>query len=296
MRMCYPGSKFKTLIVKSFLLAILVPVLTFCNTAKRRSDEKPVARAYGYYLYPSDLQGLVPPGTSPDDSVQLVRSYIELWMKKKAVVNKAEFNLTESQKNIKPLLEEYRTSLLTYEYEKQLVEQRLDTTVTDSDLETYYSMNKQDFLLQDPIVKGVYFRILKSSPRLRDFRDMAHATGDLAYKRFVDLGAQIADYTESFEENWLSLPLLMQKMPGTIQDPKQFLQRYRYIEAEDDRFFHFARILEYRLPGDAAPLEYVRQEIRDILLNKRKMDFIKQLEESIYNEAVVQNEVEVYGK
>jgi hypothetical protein len=273
-----------------------LPVLFSCGSGSIRNNEKPIARAYSKYLYKSEVQGLIPEGTTPEDSVRLVKSYIELWLKKKAVVNKAEFNLTEAQKNIESLLDEYRTSLLTYEYEKQMVEQKLDTVLSDSEIQTYYFQYKQDFLLQDPIVKGVYFRILRSSSRLREFRDLAHSSGDLAYSRLVDMGAQVAEYTDSFEENWLSFPLLMQKMPGTVQDPKLFLQRYKYLEAEDDRYFHFARIIDYMLPGMTAPLEFVNQEIRDVLLNKRKMDFLKQLEESIYNEAVIQNDVEVYEK
>jgi hypothetical protein len=294
--MCYPGLNFRSLLKNLVLLAITLPVLFSCGSGSIRNNEKPIARAYSKYLYKSEVQGLIPEGTTPEDSVRLVKSYIELWLKKKAVVNKAEFNLTEAQKNIESLLDEYRTSLLTYEYEKQMVEQKLDTVLSDSEIQTYYFQYKQDFLLQDPIVKGVYFRILRSSSRLREFRDLAHSSGDLAYSRLVDMGAQVAEYTDSFEENWLSFPLLMQKMPGTVQDPKLFLQRYKYLEAEDDRYFHFARIIDYMLPGMTAPLEFVNQEIRDVLLNKRKMDFLKQLEESIYNEAVIQNDVEVYEK
>jgi len=294
--MCLLKLSSRTSLISLLLLVIMVPFFISCKPDRKRKNEKPLARAYGNYLYRGDVQGLIPSGTSPEDSIRLVKSYIELWMKKKAVVNKAEFNLTEAQKNIESLLEEYRTSLLTYAYEKQMVEQKLDSVVSESEIQSYYNQYKQDFLLQDPIVKGVYFRILRSSGRLREFRDLAHSFGDLAYKRLVDLGAQVAEYTESFEENWLSFPLLMQKMPGTVQDPKQFLQRYKYLEAEDNRYFHFARIIDFKLPGDAAPPEFVKQEIRDILLNKRKMDFLKQLEESIYNEAVIQNEVEVYEK
>ncbi|MFA5815049.1 MAG: hypothetical protein WC865_05465 [Bacteroidales bacterium] len=294
--MCYPGLNSKTSLINLILLVILIPVFTSCSSHPKRKNENPIARAYGNYLYKSDIQGLIPAETTPEDSSRLVKSYIELWMKKKAVVNKAEFNLTEAQKNIENLLDEYRTSLLTYEYEKQMVEQKLDTVLSDSEVQTYYYQYKQNFLLQDPIVKGVYFRILRSSIRIREFRELAHSYGDLAYKRLVDLGAQVAEYTDSFEENWLSFPLLMQKMPGTVQDPKLFLQRYKYLEAEDDQYFHFARIIDYKLPGESAPLEFVKQEIRDVLLNKRKMDFLKQLEESIYNEAVIQNDVEVYEK
>ena len=288
--------RLRTDILPVVLATAILATAAGCRSSHRRSNEAPVARAYGSYLYKSDLQGLIPAGTTPEDSIRLVKSYIGQWLKKKAVVNKAEFNLTEAEKDVESLLEEYRTTLLTYEYEKQMVEQKLDTVVSDSEVQTYYYQFKQDFLLQDPIVKGVYFRVLRTSPQLGQFRDVAHSYGELAYKKLIDLGAQVADFTDSFEENWLSFPLLMQKMPGTVADPKQFLMRYKYMEAEDDRYFHFARIIDFKLPGEPAPLEYVKQEIRDILLNKRKMDFLKQLEESIYNEAVVQNEVEVYEK
>lgn len=294
--MCCPRLSFKTSLIKFILLAVLIPFFISCRSGSKKENEKPLARAYGNYLYKSDILGLIPEGTGSEDSAQLVKSYIELWIKKKAVVTKAEFNLTEAQKNVEKLLDEYRTSLLTYAYEKQMVEQKLDTILSESEVQNYYYLHQQDFRLQDAIVKGVYFKILRSSKNLREFRDLTRSSGDMGYKRLVDLGVQVAEYTESFEENWLSFPLLMQKMPGTVKDAKQFLQRYKYLEAEEDKYFHFARIINYKLPGETAPMEYVEQEIRDILLNKRKMDFLKQLEESIYNEAVIQNDVEVYEK
>lgn len=294
--MCYPRLKFRSCLVNFILLVILIPFFVQCRSGSNRENEKPLARAYGNYLYSSDLRGLVPEGTGPEDSALLVKSYIELWIKKKAVVTQAEFNLTESQKNVDKLLDEYRTSLLTYEYEKQMVEQKLDTVLTESEVQSYYSLHKEDFVLQDAIIKGIYLRIPRSSKYMREFRDLSRSSGELAYKKLVDLGAQAAEYIESFEENWLSFPLLMQKMPGTVQDTKQFLQRYKYLEAEDNNYYHFARIVNFHLPGDTAPIEYVKPEIREILLNKRKMDFLKQLEESIYNEAVIQNDVEVYEK
>jgi hypothetical protein len=275
-------------------LLILILLLVSCGNGHRRNDEKPIARAYNNYLYPSDLTGLVSEGMSPEDSTALIKSHIELWLKRKAVVNKAEFNLTMAQRDLAQKIEEYRSSLLIYEYEKLMVAQKLDTIVRESEISGYYSQYRQNFQLQVPIVKGVYFRIPKSSARLREFKDLAHSAGELAFKRLVDLGAQQAEYTESFEENWLSFNSLMQKIPGNVEDPKQFLQRYRYLEAEDDRYFHYVRIIDYMLPGEVSPPEYVRQEIIDILLNKRKMKFLKELEESIYNESVIHNEVEVY--
>lgn len=279
-----------------FLIAgtLLAFAVSSCGIFGHRNDEKPLARAYGNYLYPSEIRGLVPEGSTPEDSATLVKSFVELWLKKKAVVSKAEFNLTEAQKDLEKQIEEYRTSLLIYEYEKLMVAQSLDTMVTDSQISTYFHQYSQNFLLQDPIIKGIYFKMPKSSSRLREFQNLAHSTGDLAYQRLVDLGAQQAEYTESFEENWLSFSSLMQKMPGSVNNPEDFLRRYKYLEADDGRYYHFVKIIDFQLPGETAPLEFVKQEIRDILLNRRKIDFLQELEESIYNEAVIQNEVEVY--
>ena len=292
--MFYQKLKSDTLFRSLLVGSLLGFVLSSCGIIGHRNDEKPLARAYGNYLYPSDIKGLVPEGSTHEDSSTLVKSYVELWLKKKAVVSKAEFNLTEAQKDLEKQIEEYRTSLLIYEYEKLMVAQSLDTVVTESQISAYFYQYSQNFLLQDPIIKGIYFKMPKASPRLREFQNLARSSGDLAYQRLVDLGAQQAEYTESFEENWLSFSSLMQKMPGSVNNPEEFLRRYKYLEADDGRYYHFVKIIDYKLPGETAPLEFVKQDIRDILLNRRKIDFLKELEESIYNEAVIQNEVEVY--
>jgi len=269
-------------------------MLVSCNFRHSRNDEKPLARAYGNYLYPSDILEMIPPGTTKEDSLDMIKSHIELWLKKKALVNKAEFNLTAAQKDLEQKIQEYRTTLLIYEYEKLLVAQQLDTVVTDAQISSYYNQYTQNFLLQAPIVKGVYFRLPKSAPKIREFRELAHSSGDVAYTRLGEIADQYADYTESFESTWLSFNSLMQKIPGTVEDPKQFLRRYKYLEAEDERYYHYVKISDFKLPGETAPIEYVRHDIIDILINKRKIDFLKELEESIYNEAVISNEVEVY--
>jgi len=278
-------------------LSCLIPVgmlLASCGLFGERKSEKPLARAYDTYLYPSDISGLVPAGSTSEDSAALVKSYIELWLKRKAVMSKAEYNLTADQKDLDKQIEEYRTALLIYEYEKLMIEQKLDTVVTQNQIESYYHQYSQNFLLQDPIIKGVYFRLLSSSSRLREFRNLANSSGEIAYQRMVDLGDQIAEYSESYEADWISFTSIMQIIPGSVSDPKQFLQHYKNLEADDGHYFHFLKISAYMLPGEIAPLEYVRSEIRDILLNKRKIEFLKEIEEDIYNESVIHNEVEVY--
>lgn len=291
--MSFPRSNKTTGFLAIAVLLIIGFSFSGCFRGKRNNEE-PLAKAYGKLLYPSDLKGLIPSGSSSEDSLTLVKSYIELWLKKRAVVNRAEYNLTAEQKNLDDLIEEYRTSLLIYNYEKLMVAQNLDTVVSRDQINNYFLQNSRDFILRDPIVKGLFFRIARSSGQLQDIRDLAQSPGDYSYKRLVNLGAQYADVMESFDDNWTSLVLLMQKMPGNLPDPERFLKQYKFMEAEDAGNYYFIRILDFKLAGEQAPIEYVENEIRDIILNKRKMEYIRELEESIYNEAVLENQVEVY--
>ncbi|MFO7615931.1 MAG: hypothetical protein R6V75_01625 [Bacteroidales bacterium] len=292
--MCFRRSSYNILTSWPILVLLLAAGLSACNFSGRRSGELPLAKAFNRYLYPSDVLGLIPQGTTPEDSTVLVRSYIDLWLKRQAVLNRAEFNLPEDKKNLQKLIEEYRTSLLIYEYEKLMVAQNLDTIITNAQIRKYYLDNSENLPLQHPIIKGVFIRVPASSTKLREFRQNIRASGDLSYTSLFSLSAEYAESIESYEENWTNFTLLMQKIPGNLDNPERFLTKYRYLEAEDDAYTYFVKIYDFKLPGEVPPLEYIEHEIRDMLLNRRKIEFLRELEESIFNHAVMQNQVEVY--
>ena len=286
--------RYKSLPVWLILFMLLAVGLSGCNWIKGRSGEEPLAKAFNKYLYPSDVMGLIPKESTPEDSIILVKSYIDLWLKKQAVLNRAEFNLPEDKKDLEKQIEEYRTSLLIYEYEKIMVAQNLDTTITNAQIKKYYLDHAEDFPLQHPIIKGVLIKVPATSTKLKEFRKNIKATEDLSYTSLFSLSAEYAESVDSYEEKWINFTLLLQQIPGNLENQEQFLTQYRYLEAEDDQFFYFIKIFDFKLTGEVPPLDYIEHEIRDLLLNRRKIDFLRELEESIYNEAVLQNQVEVY--
>ena len=115
-----------------------------------------IAKANNEYLYMDDIKDIVPQGTATKDSAELIKKYIDNWIHESLVIQKAESNLSEEQKNVEKQLKDYRNSLITYAYEKELVKQKLDTTITDSEIEVYYNNNQSDFELKDNIIISKY--------------------------------------------------------------------------------------------------------------------------------------------
>lgn len=155
------------------VLFLLVLQLSACNYFRRDENEgrDAVARAFDYFLYPEDIQGLVPAGASREDSVTIIKNYIDNWFRQKAVLRKAERNLADEKKNVEKKLEEYRNSLLTYQYETELIRQKLDTVISEEEIAAFYKNNPDNFELKDNIIKVIYLRLNKKSPKLNKVKE-----------------------------------------------------------------------------------------------------------------------------
>lgn len=137
-----------------------------CNSIKRRYDpaKKPVARAFNNYLYQSDIEGIVPKGTKPTDSIKIMNEYLTQWMQQQVIIHQALNNLDTNQIDFSRQIEDYKNSLIIYEYEKELVKEKLDTAIPGQEIEDYYNQNKKDFQLKNDIVRIIYVKCLKKRP------------------------------------------------------------------------------------------------------------------------------------
>ena len=131
-------------------------LLAGCDYFKKSSKEVVVAECYGKYLYESDLKGIVPEGASVMDSIQRVSTFIDSWIKRQVLIHQAENNLNKEALNLDKQMEEYRNSLVIYAYESQLINQKLDTVVSEDEIAEYYEQNKEDFQLRNTMVRVVY--------------------------------------------------------------------------------------------------------------------------------------------
>jgi len=155
------------------VLTILSIFLLFsCSMFEENISEVSIARVEDKFLYQSDLEGIVPIETTEEDSALIVNNYIQGWVKDNLILQKAELNLREDQKNVQKQLEDYRKSLIIYAYEKELIKQRLDTSVSATEIQDFYDNNDQNFELKNDIVKVRYLKVNKNAPQIKNIRKL----------------------------------------------------------------------------------------------------------------------------
>lgn len=280
----------------TFLLVFLSILNGSCNTALFKKPEKALARVYDKYLYPSDIAGLVPEGTSNQDSVTITRSFIENWVKNQLLIRQAEENLTREQKDFTKQLEDYRNSLIIYRYESELIRQNLDTIVSDKEIEDYYVANQKNFELKDNILQVVYVKTNSKSPFARTLRKLVKSDLQSDYDSLATFCLRNAIDYELIDDDWITFDELNQRIPINTYNPEVWLANNKFVQLTKDSYTYFVHILDYRLSDGVSPLDYERENIRSVILNQRKKQLIKTMHKEIYDQALVDNIFEFYNK
>jgi len=278
------------------LAALLLAVLSGCSELWRKEPERePVARVGERYLYRDELQGLLTEGLSPEDSAAFVSNYVNNWATKELLFSKAQLNLPpEKIAEYEALVAEYRSDLYARAYKEALVAQAADTLIRPAELNAFYEGEKENFKLQEKLVQLRFIELPSQflnkeevTRRLRRFNPE-----DLRFLDSVGVQFRKLNFNDSL---WVPAARVIDEIPPLNPDNEaQYLKKSQFFELEDDQGVYLAEVIDVLNVNDIAPLSYIEPTIRQVLLNRRKMMYLRSLETDLINEAIQRKEFEIY--
>ena len=269
----------------SFLMAMLFLVLAGCGNFRRQSDRMVVAECYGVKLYADEVQELLPSDVGRMDSLVQAEAYIDSWIHRQILVHQAEINLTPEQLDFSKELQDYRNSLVIYAYETQMIDQYLDTVVSDEEIASYYEANKENFQLRSTMVKVAYVILDEDCKQVKEFKKLMSDRDTLDLPRLDALVEQDAVTGFLDVDAWVRLEDLLDKVPIEIYNSESFLKRNRFVSFEKDNLIYMVRFEDYLLEKSVSPIEIEKEGIKDILLLKRKKELLSQMSVDLYEKA-----------
>lgn len=271
-------------------------LLSSCDYIKKvfTSKERPIARVFDEYLYPSDVEGIVPQGSNASDSLLLVQSYVENWIRQTVILKQASDNVELDKESLEKQLETYRQSLIIYSYEQQLIAQNLDTTVTSAQIKKYYEENKNNFELKQSILKASYAVIPKNALKIESAKRWFNSTKEKDRNELETYCMQFATNYNLVDTAWIYLDELMNVVPLDRFSENSVLQKNNYITFSDNEFVYFVKVKDFMYKEEVSPLEFETENIRNIIINKRKVELINKMENDVYQKARNENDIELY--
>ena len=273
---------------------ILILLIISCEL-ENNSKEEPIARVNDNFLFFSEIQESLDENMSQNDSMLAVNSAINNWASKKLLYEKAIFNLSNSKQNeLDLLVKSYESDLYISNYEKEWLKTRVDTIVSNDQLQSYYSENKNKFRLRQDILLARFIELpienFNKTQIVRSFRRLNFQ--DKSYLDSISLQFKSSFINDSV---WLRPELFFNNFKiENIAKYNRYLKKKSFFEIKDLESLYLVYISDILRKNDYAPMSYVKPTLVQILLNKRKLEMKKQLKTDILKQGIAENNFEIY--
>lgn len=282
------------------MLSLLVSGCDFIrmkNGLPSDDNREAVARVNDTYLYRDELTGLAAPGSAREDSVARAEAYVDSWIRKQLLIQEASRRININEAEVERKILDYRYSIIAYEYQSFYVKQNLDTIISEREIEEYYKKNIDNFILKQNIVRATFMKVPKNAPNTKKLKDLIFSKNEDDKRELKSFCLSFSVAYHISDSSWMIFDDLVRHSPlMEIPGKVQFLKSNPYYETEDENYLYFLKVDEYRISDNVSPLEFVKDEIRNIILNKRKVELAKKLEDEVYNHALDKREFEIMGR
>jgi len=272
-----------------FFLLWVALLLPGCKYLDRSSNDVSVAKVDEKSYWLKDLRAQLPAGMTKQDSLARVNDILTRWVKKELMLKMAEENLDESQRDLTKELEEYRNSMLIHRYQQQLLNLKMDTVVTETDIRNYYDIHPENFRLEYSIVKAIYVEIPKEVVKSDQIKRWMSENSTRSLSELESYSFQYATKYDHFNNSWVDINTILARIPGVKGVPEQLLRSSKFHQFNDLDNAYFLLINEYVLAGEKAPYDFAKDRIESLILNSRKMEFLQELEKNIYEKGKREN-------
>ncbi|MDB4270582.1 peptidyl-prolyl cis-trans isomerase [bacterium] len=279
-------------------IAAWVFFLFSCNSfLKNDANEEPLARVGDTYLYWDEVVAVLGENITKQDSASMVTNYINNWATKQILLEKAKINLPDEKiAEFEQLVSNYRTDLYTRAYKEALVNQVKDTVISQEELIRFYEEEKENFKLKEKIVKLRFIELPLQFLNTKEVTESLKRFNEEDIRYLDSIGVQFKklNFNDSL---WVPASRVIEEIPPlNIDNEDRYLKKSQFFELQDAMGVYLTKINDVLGVNEIAPLSYIEPTIRQVLLNRRKLDYIRKLETEIIDEATKEKVFEVYDK
>lgn len=276
-------------------IVVILCVVLFCGCAKfeqKRLSGVAVEYNSATVTY-ADLDALTY-GLSSEDSARVADSYIQQWATSLIVYDRSK---EIKSREIDEMVENYRRSLCQHEWERKQIAQKMPMLIEDSLVLEFYEQNKQHFILDRAILRGLLLIMPVGAPNLEKLKDMVEVPHEEENIEWVEKYAyQYAVGYELFLDDWKTVEQIAVYMPYSQDELSKQIKQKKQILAQDSLNVYLLQVTDFCGKGEYKPLEYVQDEIKELILSQRQVGFIRLLREDLYEKAVQQGKFKRYEK
>ena len=269
-------------------------VLTIISACKNSDSKDVIAEYKGAQLLKSEIPSELFDEKNNGDSSARLKQFVEKWIENQIIVQAAEETLSDEEKNKEKLINDYRNSLLVFEYHQKMVQNQMDTSVSEQEIQSYFNDNIDNFLLRKNIVKIKYLKISKTVADVNKIKKLIQNSSKENDALLLKYAEDKAD-NYYLDSNWLFLDDITKEIPlNENYNQQRFLANNKFIQLEENNILYILYIIDFKIKNSVSPIDIEKEKIKDILLYQRKLKYLKDLEKNLIKNAKEKGEIKYY--
>ncbi len=278
-----------------FIIAIgLVFSITACQSNKQQTDENIVATAFDETLTMGEIESMLGPNMNRQDSFFFIKEYIDNWIQKQVILSNAQQNDMGNTDEINKKVENYRQDLITFEFLKKKLAEKLDTNITIGETKAYYDQHPENFELKQNIIQFVFIKMPVDMENKYKFWSKFSNANDEAITKMALVALKHGGNAFLEKDKWLAFDDILKVVPINTYNQESFINNNRIFKIEEAKFVWYIKILDFRIKDNISPFEFVEENINQILLNKRKVKLMEKLESQLVKKALKDNKIKIH--
>jgi len=267
---------------------LFIAVLGFCSCNKTiQSDlsNNYIAKVGNHILTEEEYKSKLPDNLNASDSLIIAENIITTWIKEYLLYDLAVSNMNNKEE-VDQLVESYKHSLITYQYQERLINEKMSNDISEQEIEKFYNENSDKFRLETSLIKGLFLKVPKDAPEINKIKEWYKSASIKEIEKIEKYSLQNAVNYDYFYDRWVRLDEVMVLFPSDGEDHSSSLNSKKQIEVQDSTFYYLLNVKEMLRPGETEPLESARKNIREMIMNQKRLDFLRNFETDLYQVAV----------
>lgn len=285
-----PGKGWKTTL-RIVGLALITAAVS-CGSKNQEStvaDDDILVAVGDSTLRVNEVIARIPRGLQPSDSIRIFNNIVDTWVRNLILAEVAEKNIPDPDR-IERMVEAYRNSLIVNEYLSSMAEKD-SKEIPESRIKEYYDQHRDELILTQPVIKGIYIKVPEDDPQLENLRQWVSDFTDQSVDMIEKTGLRHATGYEYFRDDWQEWNVIADQIPHRFYDSDAFLRSSSEFEITADGSVYLLHISEYQLSGTGMPYEYARHKIREILRAEDAESMRRTLIHDIYSRKIEEGEL-----
>ncbi|MTH30697.1 hypothetical protein GJV77_12445 [Myroides pelagicus] len=270
--------------------------LVSCKTDGEEVDtSNAVARVNSTYLDKNKVEDVVPLKVTGQDSIAYVHRFIDKWATKQLLIEVAQLNLDEDRVvEIERLVESFKSDLYIKAYLERLVQNRIDTVISDTQMREYYDMYKKNFLVDDMLIQFAYINVLNDNSNFSSIKKKFNSSKVSEFNSLENLSLQMKSYYLN-DSTWVEISNIYDRLPFiNVENSKNYIRSNNRFEHADSVSTYFVRVKSVIPKGGVFPYEFIKTSLRSLIINDRKVELMKQIQEDIIKDAKNNKRYEIF--